>query len=114
MKSSYNLNLLKANPTLAFPEEVWKTTRPTERLVRIKKHLLHNEREVDIECARYTTQSYQETEGQPMPIRRAKMLLHLVRKMSITIHPDEFIVGNRSLFPRMGVIAPEGAVDRVD
>jgi formate C-acetyltransferase len=42
------------------------------------------------------------------------MLLHLVRHMSIAIHPDELIVGNRSLLPRMGVIAPEGAVDWVD
>ncbi len=45
-----------------------------------------------------------------MPLRRAKMLLHLARKMSITIDADESIVGNRSLKPRMGVIAPEGAV----
>ncbi len=49
-----------------------------------------------------------------MPIRRAQMLLHLVRTLSITIEPDELIVGNRSLLPRMGVIAPEGAVDWVD
>ncbi len=49
-----------------------------------------------------------------MPIRRAQMLLDLVRQMSITIAPDELIVGNRSLLPRMGVIAPEGAVDWVD
>ena len=49
-----------------------------------------------------------------MPIRRARMLLDLVRQMSITIAPDELIVGNRSLLPRMGVIAPEGAVDWVD
>ena len=41
-------------------------------------------------------------------------LLHLVRHMSIAIQPDELIVGNRSLLPRMGVIAPEGAVDWVD
>ena len=34
--------------------------------------------------------------------------------MSITIDPDEVIVGNRSLKPRMGVIAPEGAVDWID
>jgi formate C-acetyltransferase len=42
------------------------------------------------------------------------MLLHLARYLSIDIHPDELIVGNRSLLPRMGVIAPEGAVDWVD
>jgi len=117
---------LKTNPALAFPQETWETPRelehsgrsaPTERIariVRIKERLLQNEREIDIERARYTTQSYQSTAGQPMPIRRAKMLLHLVRHTSITIHPDELIVGNRSLLPRMGVIAPEGAVDWVD
>jgi formate C-acetyltransferase len=42
------------------------------------------------------------------------MLLHLARHTSIAIHPDELIVGNRSLLPRMGVIAPEGAVEWVD
>jgi len=84
------------------------------RIVRIKDRLLQNERQIDIERARYTTHSYRDTEGQPMPIRRAKMLLHLARQTSITIHPDELIVGNRSSLPRMGVIAPEGAVNWVD
>ena len=49
-----------------------------------------------------------------MPVRRATMLLDLAQQMSLTIYPDELIVGNRSLLPRMGVIAPEGAVDWVD
>jgi formate C-acetyltransferase len=76
--------------------------------------LLAHERQVDIERARYATESYQRTEGQPMPLRRAHMLLHLVRYMRIAIYPDELIVGNRSLLPRMGVIAPEGAVEWID
>jgi formate C-acetyltransferase len=117
---------LKIDPGLAFPRRAWKAAGepergeeliPRERMARIlrsKQRLLRNEREVDVERARYTTQSYQTTEGEPMPIRRARMLLHLVRHMSIAIHPDELIVGNRSLLPRMGVIAPEGAVDWVD
>jgi pyruvate formate-lyase/glycerol dehydratase family glycyl radical enzyme len=108
------LRQLKANPTLAFSEKVWETTRPTECVARIKGRLLRNERQIDVERARYTTQSYRATEGQPMPIRRARMLLHLVRQMSIAIDPGELIVGNRSLLPRMGVIAPEGAVAWVD
>ena len=108
------LSQLKANPALAFPQEAWEVTHPSERVARIRGRLLQNKREIDVERARYTTQSYQDTEGQPMPIRRAKMLLHLVRHMSIAVHPDELIVGNRSLLPRMGVIAPEGAVDWVD
>jgi len=105
---------LRADPLRAFPVESWHTCRPVETVELIKSRLLENRRSIDIERARYTTQIYQQTEGQPMPVRRAKMLLHLVRKMSIAIDPDELIVGNRSLLPRMGVIAPEGAVDWID
>jgi formate C-acetyltransferase len=99
---------------MGFPPDIWETTRPTERAARIKRRLLENERMVDVERARYATQSYQGTEGEPMLLRRAKMLLHLVRALSITIRPDEIIVGNRSVLPRMGVIAPEGAVEWID
>ncbi len=102
------------DPTVGFPPELWSTTRPTERVVRLKQRLLQQTRLVDVERARYATQSYRQTEGEPMVIRRARLLLHLVRSLSIAIYPAEIIVGNRSLFPRMGVIAPEGAVDWLD
>ena len=49
-----------------------------------------------------------------MVIRRAKMLKHLAQHQSINIDDEELIVGNRSLLPRMGVIAPEGAVNWID
>ena len=101
-------------PLMAFPPEAWVSTQPDARAARIRARLRQTERWVDVERARYATRSYRATEGQPMPIRRAQMLLDLVRQMSITIAPDELIVGNRSLLPRMGVIAPEGAVDWVD
>jgi formate C-acetyltransferase len=101
-------------PTTGFPREVWHTTRPTARAARIKQRLLVNERQIDVERARLATESYRATKGEPMVIRRAKLLLHLVRSMSLAIQPDEVIVGNRSLLPRMGVIAPEGAVDWID
>jgi pyruvate formate-lyase/glycerol dehydratase family glycyl radical enzyme len=114
MDNTPDLAQLKADPTLAFPPEVWSSTRPAERAARIKERLLTNQREIDVERARYTTRSYRDSESEPMPIRRAKMLLDLAQTMSIAIYPDEVIVGNRSLLPRMGVIAPEGAVDWVD
>ncbi|MCB9103552.1 MAG: glycyl radical protein [Anaerolineales bacterium] len=101
-------------PTTGFPPEVWHSTRPSTRAARIKQQLLANERQIDVERARFATESYCATEGESMVIRRAKLLLHLVRSMSLAIGPDEVIVGNRSLLPRMGVIAPEGAVDWVD
>jgi pyruvate-formate lyase len=114
MSSTPDLAQLKADPTLAFRPEVWHSTRPAQRAARIKERLLTDPREIDVERARYTIRSYRDSEGEPMPIRRAKMLLDLARNMSIAIYPDEVIVGNRSLLPRMGVIAPEEAVDWVD
>jgi pyruvate formate-lyase/glycerol dehydratase family glycyl radical enzyme len=105
---------LESEPTMAYPRDEWAATSPTRRVARIKERLIHADREIDIERARYTTESYKLTEGQPIAVRRAKMLLHLVRRISITIQPDELIVGNRATLPRMGVIAPEGAVDWVD
>jgi pyruvate formate-lyase/glycerol dehydratase family glycyl radical enzyme len=105
---------LQADPMLAFPREAWTETRCSPEVARLRERLLTQERQIDTERALLTTESYRESEGQPMAIRRARMLLHLARGTTIAIHPDERIVGNRSPWPRMGVIAPEGAVQWVD
>ena len=114
MAGSPKLHQLETQPALAFPRRSWRTSMATDRVQRNKERLLRTELALDIERARLTTESYRHTEGEPIPVRRAKMLLHLARHLSIDIHPDELIVGNRSLLPRMGVIAPEGAVEWVD
>lgn len=101
-------------PGAGFPRAEWRTTAPSARAARIKRRLLETERLIDVERARYTTASYRRSEGEPMPIRRARMVLDVARSLSIAIDPDELIVGNRSLHSRMGVIAPEGAVDWID
>ena len=105
---------LKSSPSQAFPREEWKAAAATERHARIRRRLLENAREIDLARARLATESYRETEGEPMPVRGARMLLHLSRYTPIAIDADEMIVGNRSLKPRMGVIAPEGAVNWID
>jgi formate C-acetyltransferase len=102
---------LKLQPSLAFPPEEWKSAAARERQARTRKRLVENAREIDLVRARLSTEAYRQSEGKPMPLRRAGMLLHLVRNMPIAIRADEVIVGNRSLEPRMGVIAPEGAVN---
>ena len=108
------LSDIQKNPGLVFHVDYAQYGLPDERLKNIKRRLLENKRRIDLERARLTTEIYQQTEGEPMPVRRAKMLLHLVRNLTITIYPDEMIVGNRTHLPRMGVIAPEGAVNWVD
>jgi pyruvate-formate lyase len=44
---------------------------PAPRAARIKRRLLENERQIDVERARFTTESYRATEGQPIALRRA-------------------------------------------
>src|SRR5215213_8728211 len=105
---------LRLDPTAGFPRSTWHTSSASPWTLAVKRRLLEKPRQIDVERARYTTQSYQASEGEPMTIRRAKMLLHLVQSMTIAIDDGELIVGNRSLLPRMGVIAPEGAVTWVD
>ena len=49
---------------------------------------------LDLERARLVTESYKKTEGEPMPMRRAKALAHILDNMTIYIRQGEMIVGN--------------------
>ncbi len=54
---------------------------------------------LDAERARYWTESYRQTDGEPEVIRRAKALKNLLEKMTIYIADDELIIGNESKDP---------------
>ncbi|HHV62064.1 MAG TPA: glycyl radical protein [Firmicutes bacterium] len=69
---------------------------------------------ISIERARLFTASYRETEGEPVIIRRAKAVAKVLREMKVMIYDDELIVGNRSMWPRMGVLSPEMAVEWIE
>ena len=49
---------------------------------------------LDLERAKLLTESYKQTEGLPMPIRRAKALQHILENMTLFIRDQELIVGN--------------------
>ncbi|MDY6850795.1 MAG: pyruvate formate lyase family protein [Thermodesulfobacteriota bacterium] len=49
---------------------------------------------LDLQRAKLLTESYKETEGQPMSLRRAKALAKILAEMKIYIRPSELIVGN--------------------
>jgi pyruvate formate-lyase/glycerol dehydratase family glycyl radical enzyme len=87
---------------------------PTDRIARLKQHILSTKRKLFIEPARLETQSYKRTEGEPAIIRRAKAFRDIVHGLTITIYPDELIIGNRSPLPRMGVVTPSAAVNWID
>jgi len=53
------------------------------------------------------TESFKETEGEPIAIRRAKALGHILGNITIWIHDGELIVGNAASTPRSSPIFPE-------
>ena len=79
----------------------------TERITRLKNSLFTAPREISLERALLYTESYQQTEGQPTIIRRAKATAHVMDNVEITIRDDELIAGNRTIKPRAGIVSPE-------
>jgi formate C-acetyltransferase len=51
---------------------------------------------LDLERAQLLTESYKQTEGEPMILRRAKALSYILHNMTLFIRPGELIVGNFS------------------
>ncbi len=79
----------------------------TARTQAIKDSLFAERRQVSVERARLYTQSYQQTEGEPAVIRRAKALRHLLENHVIVIDEHDLLAGNRTETPRAGVLSPE-------
>lgn len=64
---------------------------------------------LDLQRAELLTESYKETEGQPMPLRRAKALANILEKMTVYMRPGELIVGNYACDPDSVPFYPEFA-----
>ncbi len=79
----------------------------TERTRHIKDSLFARKRSVDLERALLLKESYEETEGEPVLIRRAKGLEHLLENHKIVIDGYDLLVGNRTATPRAGIVSPE-------
>ena len=79
----------------------------SNRCQKIKDSLFENKRVVSLERAILITESFKETEGEDILIRRAKSLKHILENHKIVIDEYDLLVGNRTETPRAGVISPE-------
>ncbi|WP_395301020.1 formate C-acetyltransferase [Enterobacter sp. ECC-175] len=79
----------------------------TNRTQRLKDALFANPREISLERALLYTASYQQTEGEPVIIRRAKATAYILDHVNIAIRDEELIAGNRTVKPRAGIMSPE-------
>ncbi|MDF2539235.1 MAG: glycyl radical protein [Herbinix sp.] len=90
MKHLYNMDLPK-----------------TDRIVKLIDHLFIKMPEVESARAILITESYKETEGEPIITRRAKAFEHILNHIPITIREGELIVGSSTLAPRGCQTYPE-------
>lgn len=94
-------------------EETWRIGEnitmfgSTERAHRLRERLMNTVPRLDAERAVLVTQSYQETEGEPSVIRRAKALEKILNEMTIFIADDELVVGDKAKTYKGASLYPE-------
>lgn len=79
----------------------------SERISRLVEHLFEKMPEIEADRAVLLTESYRQTEGEPMITRRAKAFAHICENLPITIRPEELVVGSASKAPRGCQVFPE-------
>ena len=77
------------------------------RIQRLIDHLYANMPEIEADRAELITESYKQTEGQPIIKRRSAAFRHILENIPIVIRPDELIVGSNSIAPRGCQTFPE-------
>ncbi|HXX35180.1 MAG TPA: glycyl radical protein [Thermodesulfobacteriota bacterium] len=87
----------------------------TERIQKLRQTYFANLKPILChEKALATTLAYQETEGEPLLIRRAMAFKKTCETKTILIQDDELIVGNAGCRPRAGIVCPEIAWQWID
>lgn len=83
------------------------TGKPAQRVRELKEGLISQSPGICPERARYYTEAYQRFESDPSIIRRAKALKMYLEKITITIGPNDLLLGNQASRPRWAPIFPE-------
>lgn len=77
------------------------------RINKLKERVLDTKPAIDLENAMILTQSFMETEGELLVIRKAKAFFEQCRKKSITIWDEELIVGCSGSKARGGILSAD-------
>ena len=79
----------------------------TDRISRMIERMYAKMPELESARAILITESYKETENEPIIIRRAKAFEHILKNIPIIIREDELIVGSTTIAPRGCQTYPE-------
>jgi formate C-acetyltransferase len=86
---------------------VFSTDGEKNRIQRIYDSFQDSKSTVDIQRAKYFTESFRETEGQALSLRWAKALYHIAENIEVIIDDDQLIVGRGGKAGKYGLIYPE-------
>ncbi|MDP4118398.1 MAG: glycyl radical protein [Bacillota bacterium] len=81
-------------------------TKP-ERITRMVERMYEHMPEIEADRAMLLTESYKQTEGEPIIMRRAKAFAHILEGLPVTIRDDELIVGSNTKKSRGCQVFPE-------
>ena len=81
--------------------------KKSDRIGRLVENLYKKMPEIEADRAVLLTESYRETEGEPIILRRAKAFAHILENIPITIRDEELIVGSATQAPRGCQTFPE-------
>ena len=84
--------------------------KPTGRIISLREKTISADRYLSIEQAKIITRVYQQNKDLPVIIKRAKALAQSLHGITISIDPEELIVGNRTAEIRAGVVFPEAGI----
>jgi len=85
-----------------------------ERVYRILQSFSDKRPIIDMERARYFTESFKKTDGQPLILRWAKALKHIAEHISVYIDDHQLLVGRAGCQGRYGILYPELDGDFLD
>ena len=78
-----------------------------ERVYKILERNQFSLPHVDVERAKYFTESMRETEGELLTLRWAKALKNVAEKITVWITPDQLLAGRVGKLGRYGILYPE-------
>jgi pyruvate formate-lyase/glycerol dehydratase family glycyl radical enzyme len=81
--------------------------KPTPRVQKLRDAVLDATPYIESERAVYLTESYMQTENEPIVLRRAKAFDNICKKLTVTIRDNELLVGTLCRNPRSCQLYPE-------
>lgn len=85
-----------------------------DRIDRLRERYLNTRVDMDVYNAKYLTEGFKETEGQPWIIQKATGFLHQCQKKNIYILDDELLVGGAGFKPRAGILCADSSCSILD